>query len=478
MLISPHDESVSTDRVNDATRASGSTMWRTGRFVLQFVLMLAILVGSYVVMTMVIAARPERVPNPITPTVYAVAAQDVVIEDHRPDILAYGDVVAQRTVDLRAQVTGEIIEVNPQLRAGQRIEQGDFLARIDPFVYEGQLTEARASLAQAQAVLSEIDARIAAEREQQQSAELQLEIAESDLLRAQSLSDRGAGTQQQLDERRLVVSQRSQAVSQSRNTLLVEEARRNQQQAEIERQEWLVRQAERALSNTTLTAPFAGVISEAIAEPGRIAGSADIIASIYDDRLLEARFTLTDAQYGRISSDGEPLIGRAVEASWVVGTETYRYEGTIDRLGATVASDRGGVEVFARLAPADHAVQLRPGAFVALSVPDRLYADTIELPGSAVYDPGHAYVIEEGVLRRREVTVLAYQGDTILLRGDLQPGERVLTTRLTEADEGLAVRIAGEASDTDPAAEAVEPAGERSGGRRPGGRGAMRAFGG
>jgi RND family efflux transporter MFP subunit len=483
MLISPPEEEdvVAVDERHGRDRS------RSGRLLqglAQAGLMLAVLAGAYVLMNMLVDARPQRMPRVFQPTVYAVETVDAVIADNRPVMSLYGDVQAPRSVDIRPQAAGEIVAVHPGLRAGQRVERGDVLLEIDRFDYEGALTEARANLAQARGSISEIDARITAEREQLESAEVQLEIAESDLSRARSLNERGASTTQQLDERRLVVSQRQQAVSQRRNNLLVEQAQRAQQVANIERLEWLVAQAERNLANTEIRAPLSGVVSEATAEPGRTAGSSDIVASIYDDSELEARFTLTNSQYGRLATDEDPLIGRRIEATWTVGASSFTYRGTVDRIGATVAADRGGVEVFARLEPSDRAVQLRPGAFLEVTVPDRLYAESLRVPESALYDNSHVFVVADGMLQRRPVEVLAFEGADVVLAGDIPggvvAGERVLVTRLTEADDGLPVRVAGERSE-EPDVETTPPEaneGRRGGGRWGGGRGAQRAFGG
>lgn len=478
MLISPQKD-TEVIAVEDIRRSGerASRFASLGRFALQMVLMLVVLAGAFAAMNGFIAARPERPPRVFEPTVYAVETVDAVRQDNRPMISLFGEVVANRDIDLRAQVTGEIVSVHPDLRVGEHVEAGDELVKIDPFAYEGALTEAQANLVQAEAALREVEAQVAAEQDQLEAAEMQLQLGQSDLQRALSLADRGAATQQQIDERRLVVSQRQQAVSQSRNNLLVLEAQRDQQEANIERLQWLVRQAERDLENTTLAAPFSGVVSEAVAEPGRIAGASDVIASIYDDSMLEARFTLTDAQYGRIVADERPLVGRAIEVRWNVGAQSYSYEGTIDRLGATVVSDRGGVEVYARLQPVDHAVELRPGAFLEIGIPDRLYAESIRLPESAVYDSDHVFVIADGRLQRREIEVLAFENDHAVVRGNLQAGDRVMSTRLTEADEGTRVRVAG-----DPVPVSQTPSEELQGetrqSRRTGGRGARRAFGG
>ena len=346
-------------------------------------------------------------------------------------------------MELRPLVNGEIIAVNPELKAGSHVSEGDVLFEIDSFHYKGALSEARANLAQARATLAETEARMTAERDQLEAAEMQLTLAQSDLRRAEQVVESGALTEKQVEDRRLIVSQREQAVSQRRNNQIIEDAKREQQIASIESLTWKVQQAERNLEYTTLRAPFTGVVNAENAEPGRYVSSSDVVASLYDDEALEARFTLTDAQYGRISTDTDPLIGRRIRVVWAVGLTSYEYSGRIDRIAAEIASQRGGVEVVARLDPNGSAVQLRPGAFVEIDVPDRTYTDSFRLPETALFNGNEVFVVEEGKLARRIVEVAAFDGEDVIILDGLQPGDVVMTTHLTQADDGVQVREPG-----------------------------------
>lgn len=413
--------------------------WRP---VAQFVLMSLVLAGGWAAMQYLANSKVERKPRPFTPLVYAVDAASVLRADNRPEIRLYGQVEAGRAVDLRAAVGGDVIEIHPELAAGRRVEKGAVLLRIDPFAYEGALLEARANLASVRAAITEIDARLTAEREQLLASDEQLELARSDLERALALAASGTLTGKEVDNRRLILSQREQASSQRRNNILIAEAQRTQQQANAERLEWKVREAERRLEETALVAPFDGVISSESAEAGRAVNANEAVVSIYDDSALDVRFTLTNAQYGRMATDADPLLGRAVELTWRVGGADYVWPAVIDRIGARVAADRGGVEVYARIEAADNPVSLRPGAFVALKVPDRLWPDTVRVPETAVRSADHVFVVVDGRLERRDVRLVAWDGEDAILDGDLKDGESVLVTRLTEASEGVRVRIA------------------------------------
>ncbi|MBW8637733.1 efflux RND transporter periplasmic adaptor subunit [Hoeflea sp. WL0058] len=449
MLKSLEEQAEKPPTVKAPSDPAAPTRRNGLRVIAQIILMIAVLAGSFVLMNRIIGSRPEPVARTPRPPVYAVETVTAVAADNQPVLHLYGEVQASRSVELRPLVGGEIVTVNPRLRAGFHVDQDDVLIEIDSFSYSGALAEARANLAKARAALTETEANIPAEREQLEEARIQLGLARSDLARAESLVKNETMTQKQVEERRLVVSQREQATSQRRNNLVILEAQRVQQLANVDSLQWRVDEAERNLENVRLTAPFRGVVSSANAEAGRNVSVSDVVATIYDDENLEVRFTLTDAQYGRIVADRDPLIGRRIEVRWSVGESDFRYSGTIDRIAAEIASARGGVEVVARLDPAGDGVRMRTGAFVEISVPDRTYDGSFRIPETALYDGVSVFVVNDGRLTERSVAVAAYDGDDVILGDGLEEGDVVLVTHLTQADEGVRVRLPGERAGAD-----------------------------
>ncbi|MEM9733618.1 MAG: efflux RND transporter periplasmic adaptor subunit [Pseudomonadota bacterium] len=441
---------------SEQSRALWQYVSRFGLILVQAILMVAVLAGSYFVTDRMLAQKPEPRKRPAFKTVYTVETVTAEAKDRQPTILAYGQTIAARSVDLRALVPGEIIRVNPALRVGGRVETGAALVEIDAFDYRGALQEAEANLAEARARIVENDAQVALEESRLAAAREQLALASADFDRAQQLRTRGTGTQKAVDDRRLIVSQREQAISLAQDTIKVQQSRRQQIAASIQRLEWRVEQAKRNLNSTTLTAPFDGIVRATTAEVGRNITANDVVVSLDQADTLEVRFTLTDAQYGRLQRSGEELIGRSLEVVWTVGGQQSAYEAVIDRLGAEITSSRGGVELFARITrPAtDNAITIRPGAFVEINVPDRLYRNTVLVPDTAIYGTDTAYVAVDGRLQERKVTVVGFEGEQALVAEGLQAGDEVLTTRITEVSEGLLVRREGEA----------EPARETGGG--------------
>ncbi len=406
----------------------------------QALVMVAILAIAFAVMNWLITNKNEPSKHPSFKSVYTVESVVASKGTWQPQMIVYGEVLVSRSVDLRSLVAGEVVSINPTLKVGGRIEKGAPLIEIDRFTYEGELSEAKANRQETQARISEYKARISMGVSQIKSLGDQLDIAQSDHKRIAALRENGTATAKQLEERSLVVSQRSQALEQSELNLVAEEAKLEQQKAILGRLDWKVKQAERYLSDTVLVAPFSGIISANQAEVGRMVGVNDLVVSMYDGDELDVRFTLTDQRFGRIQSDRDGIIGRKVEVIWIVGGKEYRFPATIDRIGAQITSNRGGVEVYATIDGSLSGSPLRPGAFVEVIVPDKAFDAHYKLPETAIYDESTIYVIKDGELIVRDIQIAARDGDAVIIAGDVNEGEEILTTRLSEISEGLKVR--------------------------------------
>jgi multidrug efflux system membrane fusion protein len=423
-----------------------STVAMLGRASVQAFVMVAVLAAGIAGMQSLIRTKPVLPARPPLPTVYSVETVIAKAGDFRPVYTAYGEVVAGRTVELRSLVAGEVLAVSPLLKAGAAVPKGEALVTIDRFNYEGALDEARANLAEAQAKLSESRTRIALEETRLSRAREQLELSARDLERIRSLRETGAATEKQLEDREMASSQRAAAVDETQLAIAAEKARLDQQEAVTQRLEWKVRQAERNLADTVLIAPFDGVVRTAQAEAGKMVSTNDVVVSLYEQGNLEVRFTLTDERIARLLSDDAGVIGRQVEVVWNVGGARQAVPARIDRYGSDIAASRGGVEVFAVVEKSGTMAALRPGAFVEVRVPDRLFPGHHRLPESAVFHGDTVYAVKDGSLTARKVSVSAWDGDHALVSGGIADGDEVLVTRIAEVGEGLRVEpVAGSA---------------------------------
>lgn len=439
-----HTEPNSAQKKMSPPKRSVSSGVSLFRAIGQFVLMMLILTGGFLGMNALIASKPEKKVRPVFPRVYTVETIIAKFADHQPTISLYGEVIAGRSVDLRSLVSGQVISVSQKLKSGGMVEKGEALVEIDRFNYEGQLREAKANIAETKAHIQENEAGVRLEISRLASVKEQLALAQSDLDRIQKLRKRGAATSKQVEDKTLILSQRSQSVEQSEVSIITAKAKLAQQKAALERLAWKIELAQRNLKDTVLVAPFNGTIRSTQVQAGKLVGANDVLVSMYQSNLLEARFILTDERFGRIQADDEGLIDRAVNVTWTVGAKKYTYKAKIDRIGAEIASTRGGVEVFATIDQSNNAIALRPGAFVDINLADRTFKNHISLPDTALYNGDTVYVVENKKLVGKQVSVASFAGETVLIETGIFAGAQVLTTRISEVSNGLRVRAEGD----------------------------------
>lgn len=409
------------------------------RGALQAALVIAFVLGSYLGARWLVATKPQFPLQATSEPSYAVATTVVSLDRYTPTIDVFGQVEARNSVELRALVAGIVASTHPNLIVGQRVASGDELVTIDDFTYQGAIVEATANLDEAEARLRESEAQLARENSDLARAIEQLELAERDLARAEALQERGTGTEQTVDNRRLTVSQRAQSRDASANAVAVQEARIAQQNAAIARLKWGVRDAQRDLRDTVLKAPFDAVVRSESVEAGQRVGVNDIVATLYQAKALDVRFNVSDGQFGRILNDESPLLGRPVDIEWLIGGTPVRVPGMIERIGSDVTSQSGGVELFATVDVSSERAVLKPGAFVSVRLSDRSFANVARVPETALYNGDTMYVVENDRLKPVAVSLVAWDGGHVLVRGELD-GAEVLVSRLAEAGDGVLIR--------------------------------------
>ena len=435
------NEAQGNEAITTKMQNKKSTMMVVINGLFKLILPLMVIAAAGFAAWQMVATKPEVNKRPSREKAYAVQASPALLQDFRPDIRLYGTVYASRKVDLRALVSGEVIWVNPALAEGQVVSEGDALVRIDPFDYQGGVTEAEANLAEAKAKLAETVATLASDEATLAFLMEQRSFAANDLERAQTLVKSGSLTKQALENRKLTLSQREQSVNARQNNLTVLRARVEQQNANIERLTWRLEQARRNLADTTLKAPFTGLVQTRNVDLGRSVSGNDTLVSLYDPDQMDVRFTLSDAQYGRLIADGDSIKGRAITVNWKLGAVVQGHDAVIDRITPEVNAANGGIEVYARIAAQSG---LRSGTFVELLVPDRLYKKAISVPQAAIYQGNIIYLVQDGRMVAQPVSILAYLGDSVLVDGAVFASDaQIITTRVAEAGPGLKVLVPG-----------------------------------
>src|SRR5262245_7471620 len=181
------------------------------------------------------------VARPAKPTVRVAVARAASQAPGAGSVLdASGYVTARRQATVSAKITGKVTEV--LIEEGQRVEEGDVLARLDDTEAKAQLALARAQLTAARSQLAEIQAMLAQ--------------AERDFVRQEELI------------RRDLVSAQSMDAARAQRDMLRARLAASEEQVKVAQQAVSVAQVQ--LDNTEIRAPFTGMVVAKSAQPGEM----------------------------------------------------------------------------------------------------------------------------------------------------------------------------------------------------------------
>ncbi len=385
------------------------------------------------------ATRPMVEPEPVVEKVWNVRATEVRYAEHQPVLELFGELVATRERTLEAPVAGRVLDVADDLVDGGRVGAGAVLVRLDPFVYEARLRELEAERRELEANRQELELNQRAQADLLELGRQRLAIAEREYARFERLEGRNVGTAAQVDAAESRVSAEATSVRQIEREIESLAAQLERLEAQAERLEVALERARRELDDTIVRAPADAFVQDVQVATGKEVRAFDPLARLIDEAGLEIRFALRDAEFGRLWEAG--LIGRELDAVWRLGATEFPLRAEVERIESRIDASRAAVQVYARITENPAAAPLRPGAFLHIRLPDRLEEDVAALPATALFAEGTIYAIDAGRLVPHRVDVVDRGNGLVLVRGTLDEGWPVLTSRLAEVQPGLKVEI-------------------------------------
>ena len=381
-------------------------------------------------------AEPRSFPQ--RERVLSVNVVDVTPQVIAPELIVFGELASANTLDIRALAGGTVLEVSPNFVDGGRVAKGEVLARIDPRDAQSARDRLAADLRDAEAELRDADRALILARDELAAAEDQVDLRQQALTRQQDLADRGVGTAAATETAELALSGAQQAVLARRQSEAQAQARIDQAATRLDRAELNLADADRALTETEIVAPFAGTLAGvSVARGGRVTANETLGELIQKDD-LEVSFRLSTAQYARLVGDDGTLGAAPVTVALEAQGLTLTAEGEITRESAIVGEGQTGRLLFAKI---DTTAALRPGDFVTVSVTEPELRGVARVPSTAVGANETVLMLgEENRLVEVSVDVLRRQGDDVLIRAPEAYGKQIVAERSPLLGQGIAVQ--------------------------------------
>ena len=331
------------------------------------------------------------------------------------EVESYGTIQARTRGTLTAQVSGEIIKVADKFRAGRFFEKGDLLLQIDQRDFQTNLINAQANVTQAQATVAQEKA--------------QAEQAARDW---QRLGNKGKAPD-----------------------LVLRKPQLSAASAQLEWNKAALAKAKLDLVRTRITAPYAGRIISKNVDLGQYVTPGTELGEIFAIDYVEVRLPLTSRDYAQIdiveSYRGENIIASAENSPGVkiiseVGESEYIFEGYISRTEGVFDTTTRQTYVVANVDDPygkrnDNTPPLKIGQFVTARIKGKELSNVFVIPNRAVYQGSYLFVVEDGVVQRRDIK-LVWQDDlnSIVTQG-LEADEIVVTTPLNDTISGTQVKL-------------------------------------
>lgn len=366
-----------------------------------------------------------------------------------------GRVEASKQVELTFQVPGLLVSL--PVREGQKVAQGDVIAQLRKDEFEARLGALRGQLDRARADLQALQA--GARPEERLRLEAQLRSADATLANARTDLDRAtrllrSQTISRLEFDRAQTSYRVAAENReaARQTLDQSLTGREEdiaaKQSEVAGLESRVVEAGIQLSDTTLRAPYEGVIAQRFVEQGQSVRAKQPVVKFQDVEEIEIAADVPEAVMASAMRNAD-ITAMTAEFSAAPG---LRFPVHVKEIAqrADPVTQTFTVRVAMK---APEGLNILPGMTATVSMTYRragILGERIFVPVGAVFKESAggqvAWVVgEEGVVSRRPVRTDAIAGGEIEIVEGLQPGERIAAAGTSFLREGMRVRDLGDA---------------------------------
>ncbi|WP_321393888.1 efflux RND transporter periplasmic adaptor subunit [uncultured Desulfuromusa sp.] len=394
---------------NQPTSANNKTSGYKSKLLTLLVILLiltsALMAGAYIVKSTPKANRTKPVKE--APLVSTAALKSTL---EQVTVTAMGTVIPASELNLQAEVSGRIIDINNNFELGSRIKKGEKLLALEPTDYQLAVAQAESSVADAAYAL-------AIEKGNQEIAR-----QEWDLYDAKDSA-----------------SEQDRELALRRPHLVKAEAEYSAAKADLA-------QAQLNLQRTILYAPFNALVTAETAEPGSYVSAHENIATLVGtdrywiqaslpvDRLRWIEIPQQTGDQGsmvQITTGDKQKVGRV---SKLLGD--LEENGRMARILVTVNDPLDLKE------PVDRRQPLLLGEYVRVEIMGKTLSDVINVPSSALHDGNQLWLVDaQQTLMIKKAKVLWRNSGRVLLRNNLPENVRLVTSNLSTAVDGMKLRL-------------------------------------
>ena len=378
---------------------------------LKILLPIIIIIGSIGITVVLVFNKVQPVQEELTEASLLVEVLQVRFQDAYISVSSQGTVEPRTQTNIVSEVSGRVIEVSQAFVVGGFFRNGDILLKLDDQNYRAAVSRDAASVATARSLLEQERGQAdVAQREWDRMSDQQ-----KNQIRAKGLYLR----QPQLEEA---------------------EARLVSAEADLEK-------SQADLAKTIIVAPYDGLVSTKNTDIGQFVSTGSAIAEIFAVDYAEIRLPIPEKkiQYLDLPSSVPNSTTNTnsynsvadVELVSNIGTQSFRWTGQLTRTEGVL--DTRTRVLFSIVQVSDpynlygneHEEPLRIGTYINAEIQGQLMQDVMIIPRHTLQANDLVWVADqENRLRSRAVDVVTSNGDDVYIRAGIEPGDKVVITRM------------------------------------------------
>ena len=371
---------------------------------------LLVIITGFLVVQGLVAAKPEPEKNDeevrkISLYVDSVQSEQVVVA-----VKTQGEVRPKTEIDLIPQVSGRIVALSDSFSEGAEFAPNTVLLKIDDADYQVAVVRAQARVAEAQTAL-----------------ERELATAE---IKEEEWRDNPKG--QDPTDFALNLTQVAQAKAMLRSA-----------KADLDK-------ARLDLARTEIRVPFHGRVRERNVGIGQFVTAGMPMGRVFSIDVVEVRLPLTDTQLVELNlplgfTAADNTEAPVVNFSATLGSREFSWEGQIVRIDASIDQDTRLIYATAEVndpygLAVSQGMPIAVGMFVNAEIEGVAEQMAYVMPRLALRNKDKVYVInDDNELEIRTVEVLSTSEDRVLVVSGVIAGDRVVTSPVPNAVNGMAV---------------------------------------
>lgn len=372
-------------------------------------------------------------------------------------ITGFGQVQALNSVNLSAQVAGQVTAVHPRLEVGEIISRGERLFEIDPRDYASAVAQSRAEVAQFTNAVMRLKTQAAIDEERLKTIERNRTLAKAEFDRIDDLFTRHkVGTHSGMDRAEQAYNATADQADQMAQAVTLYPIRIKEASASLAAAKARLARARANLDRCRVKAPFTGRLTLVSAEKGQYVSPGPVLATLTDDTILELQVPLDSRDVRRwiqFEDSGKPSSGawfgnpRAVTCRirWTEDKQGHGWQGKLHRVVAFDQKTRTvtvAIRIDTAAAQSEKGVlPLVEGMFCIAEIPGRELANAFQVPREAVSYQNTVYMAVDQRLKTVTVQVARVDGDFAYITSGLKSGDAVITTRLVDPLENTLLEV-------------------------------------